>query len=353
MADPRFFTKSGSYTLRALAEQVDAEMQNVSDVDMIINDVTTLDSAGEDQISFLDNPKYITALEKTNAGAVVIAPRNASHAPTGVALLVSPDPYRAFAKICALYYPGAMMPKHVLGTPGMIDAMAAIHPTAKIGEGVTVEAGAAIGANAVIGANSVITANAVIGAGVVIGSDNYIGPHASVTHALVGDRVILHAGVRVGNDGYGFAMSPQGHLKIPQLGRVIIHNDVEIGANSTIDRGAIGDTIIGEGTKIDNLVQIAHNVTLGCHCIIVAQVGISGSTKLGNFVSMGGQSATTGHITIGAGSQIAARGAAMRDVPPGSTYGGAPAKPIRQWLKELVIVERLAKKDDDKEGKKD
>ena len=155
-----------------------------------------------------------------------------------------------------------------------------------------------------------------------IGRDCSIGATVTVSHALIGDRVIIHPGVRIGQDGFGFAMGPQGHLKVPQIGRVIIQDDVEIGANSTIDRGANRDTVIGEGTKIDNLVQIAHNVVIGRHCVIVAQVGISGSTTLGDFVALGGQVGVTGHLRIGAGAQIAATSGVMSDVPPGARWGG-------------------------------
>jgi UDP-3-O-[3-hydroxymyristoyl] glucosamine N-acyltransferase len=157
--------------------------------------------------------------------------------------------------------------------------------------------------------------------------------------------VIVHPGVRIGQDGFGFAMGPKGHMKVPQIGRVIIQNDVEIGANTTIDRGANRDTVIGEGTKIDNLVQIAHNVTIGRHCVIVSQVGISGSTSLGDFVVVAGQAGLTGHLKIGMGAQIGAQSGVMSDVPAGQKWGGSPAVPLREWLKSIVLLQRLAKKD--------
>ena len=182
---------------------------------------------------------------------------------------------------------------------------APIDATAEIEEGVVIEPGAIVGPEARIGRGTRLAAGAVVGYRVTIGRDCYIGPLVTVAHALVGDRVILHSGVRIGQDGFGFAMSARGHLKVPQIGRVVIQDDVEIGANTTIDRGSLKDTIIGEGTKIDNLVQIGHNVVVGRHCVIVAQSGISGSTELGDFVVMGGQAGAVGHIKIGSGAHIA------------------------------------------------
>jgi UDP-3-O-[3-hydroxymyristoyl] glucosamine N-acyltransferase len=167
-----------------------------------------------------------------------------------------------------------------------------------------------------------------------------------VLHAYLGNRVILHPGVRIGQDGYGFAMGPGGHLKVPQVGRVIIQDDVEIGANTTVDRGANRDTVIGEGTKIDNLVQIAHNVVIGRHCIIVSQVGISGSATLEDYVALGGQVGVIGHVRIGAGAQIAATSNVNGDVPAGARWGGTPAKPLRDWFREVTAVKMLASRRD-------
>ena len=201
-----------------------------------------------------------------------------------------------------------------------------------------------MGPHAEIGAGTIIGAQSIIGPQVRVGRDCSISPQVSVLNAFLGNRVILHGGVRIGQDGFGFAMGPQGHLKVPQVGRVIIQDDVEIGANTTIDRGASRDTVIGEGTKIDNLVQIAHNVVIGRHCVIVAQVGISGSATLEDYVVLGGQVGVVGHVRIGMGAQIAATSNVNSDVPPGARWGGTPAKPVREWFREVTALKMLASK---------
>jgi UDP-3-O-[3-hydroxymyristoyl] glucosamine N-acyltransferase len=221
-----------------------------------------------------------------------------------------------------------------------------IHPTARLEHGVVVDPSAVVGPGAEIGAGTVIGPHSVIGPQTRVGRDCSISANVSVMHALLGNRVVLHPGVRVGQDGFGYAMGPKGHRKVPQVGRVIIQDDVEIGANTTVDRGASRDTIIGEGTKIDNLVQIAHNVVIGRHCVIVSQVGISGSTTLEDFVVLGGQVGVIGHVTIGTGAQIAASSNVSTDVPPGVRWGGTPAKPMREWFREVTAVKLLASRRD-------
>jgi len=219
-----------------------------------------------------------------------------------------------------------------------------VHPTARIAEGVVIEPGAVVGPQVTIGTGTTIAAGAIVGFRVSLGRDCYVGAGASLTHAIVGNDVIIHAGVRIGQDGFGFAMSPKGHSKIPQIGRVIIGDNVEIGANSTVDRGALSDTTIGEGTKIDNLVQIAHNVVIGRHCIIVAQSGIAGSAELGDFVVMGAQSGVVGHVKVGSGAQIAGMAHVKDDVEAGARMGGTPARPFKEWARELAAIRQLGRR---------
>ena len=339
MEHPGFFERAGSLPLSDIVDATGTTPAPGTDLGVEITDVRPLDDAGPGHVSFFDNPKYLDQFTATEAAACFLRERFANQAPDGTSVLVSDDPYRAFAVALTLFYPDALHSR-IAPSDGW-NGERGVHPTAALEEDAKVEPGAVIGAEARIGRGSVIAAGAVVGYRVHIGRDCYVGPNASLTHALVGDRVILHAGVSIGQDGFGFAMSPQGHLKVPQIGRVIIQDDVEIGANTTIDRGALRDTIIGEGTKIDNLVQIGHNVVTGRHCVIVAQTGISGSTELGDFAVLGGQVGVVGHVKIGAGAQIGASSGVRGDVPPGTRWAGYPAKPARQWAREVAILKRL------------
>jgi UDP-3-O-[3-hydroxymyristoyl] glucosamine N-acyltransferase len=308
--------------VHVLAGKLGADLGRGGDPDALIDDVRPLAEAAPGHLAFLDNRKYLPQLGATRASACLVAPALADRVPKGTAALVVEAPYHAFAHALGLFYPDALTPKAAQGSVGDPP----VHPSARLEDDVRIEQGAIVGREACIGRGTTVAAGAVVGYRVSVGRGCYIGAGASVTHALIGDRVILHAGVRVGQDGFGFAMGPKGHLKVPQVGRVIIQNDVEIGANSCVDRGALSDTVIGEGTKIDNLVQIAHNVVVGRHCVIVAMVGISGSTELGDFVVMGGQSGVVGHIKIGTGAQVAGWSHLTHDVPPGMRVGGTPGR---------------------------
>jgi len=338
MADPRFFTVAGPFTAAELARRTGATLTGGGEI--VLKDVAPLDAAGPDHLSFLDNRKYLDALRKTSAGACFVHPDLAKEAPKAVALLVTPAPYRAYALAAQAFYPEARP------EPG-IDPRASIDKSAKLGSGCRVEAGAVIKRRAELGAHCHIGPNAVIGEACVLGDDVRVGANASLSHCLVGHRVRIYPGVRIGQDGFGFAPDRTGFVKVPQLGRVVIGDDVEVGANSTIDRGAGPDTVIGPGTMIDNLVQIGHNVQIGRQCVLVAQVGISGSTRLGDFVMIGGQGGLAGHLTIGSGAQIGAQAGVMRDVEPGEKVVGAPAIPVREFFRQTAALARLAKKRDE------
>ena len=303
--------------------------------------VAPLDEAGPSDLAYMDNPRYAADLAATRAGICLVSSRYATLVPEGAAAAVVPHPYRAYAAVLQHLHPDAMRPVSAFGAAG-VSPGSCVHSTARLEDGVTIDPAAVVGPGAEIGARTVIGAGAVVGPGVRIGRDCAIAPGATVLHALLGNRVIVHAGARLGQDGFGYALGAGRHLKVPQVGRVIVQDDVEIGANSTIDRGATRDTVIGEGTKIDNLVQVAHNVVIGRHCIIVAQTGISGSATLEDGVVLGGQVGVVGHVTIGAGAQIAASSNVSGDVPPGARWGGSPAKPIRAWFRELTVLKTLA-----------
>ena len=326
--------------LADLAGRLGASLPPEANAEALIEDVRPLADAEPQHLSFLDNRKYMPLLRETRAGACLIAPVFADRVPAATVALAITAPYRGFAAALQVFYPEALQPKAAMTRAGE----PLVHPSAHIADGVLVEPGAVIGREAQIGSGTTVAAGALVGYRVVVGQGCYIGPGVSLTHAIVGDRVILHAGVRIGQDGFGFAMGPQGHLKVPQIGRVILHDDVEIGANSCVDRGALKDTVIGQGSKIDNLVQIGHNVVMGRHCVIVGQTGISGSTELGDFVVMGGQSGAVGHIKVGTGAQIAGGGHAKDDVPAGARMGGTPAVPMAEWARQIAALKRLGRR---------
>ena len=339
MTDLSFFPPFKPVRLGQIAEWAGAELAS-GDPDLLIEIVAPLEDAGEGALVFFDNTAYLDKLETTRASACLVSKKHAGKLPDGVAGLVCKEAYRSWAQVLAKLYPEAMVPK-VQGGTG-ISERAVVHPDAKLESDVTIAAGVVIGAGVEVGSGSRIEANAVIGDNVRIGRNCVIGPNVTVQRALLGNGVYLHPGVAVGQDGFGYAMGLGGHLKVPQVGRVIIQDGVEIGANTTVDRGANRDTVIGEGTRIDNQVQIGHNVVIGRHCVIVSQVGISGSSTLEDYVAIGGQSGVRGHVTIGMGAQIAAVSSVNEDVPAGGRYGGTPAKPVKQWFRELAALRKLA-----------
>jgi UDP-3-O-[3-hydroxymyristoyl] glucosamine N-acyltransferase len=345
MPEPIFFPQTRTLTLRQVAEMAGSALPAAVDGEVPIRAVAPLETAGPGDLAYMDNPAYVPALAVTRAGACLVSPRYAAKVPEGTVALVTREPYRAFADVLAALFPSALRPESSFGASG-VSPGSFIHPTARLEHGVMVDPGAVIGPHAEIGSGTLIGAQSVIGANVRIGRDCAISANVTVSHAFLGNRVILHPGVRIGQDGFGFAMGARGHRKVPQVGRVIIQDDVEIGANTTVDRGASRDTVIGEGTKIDNLVQIAHNVVIGRHCVIVAQVGIAGSSTLEDFVVVGGQVAVKGHVRIGMGAQIAATSGVNGDVPPGARWGGIPARPVRDWFREMHTLKVLASRRD-------
>jgi UDP-3-O-[3-hydroxymyristoyl] glucosamine N-acyltransferase len=339
MQHPGFFERAGPFPLRDIAAKVGIQLTSEEDGQRVMEDVRPLGDAGPAHITFFDNPKYGEQLAATGAGACILTPGNVARAPRTAATLTSAAPYRSFVLALQLFYMDALRSKAAATAADARGTL--VHPTARIEEGAIIEPGAIVGREAQIGAGTTVAAGAVVGYRVTIGRDCYVGAGASVIHAVVGNGVILHPGVRIGQDGFGYAMSPKGHLKIPQIGRVIIGDDVEIGANSTVDRGALSDTVIGEGTKIDNLVQIAHNVVIGRHCVIVSQSGLAGSAQLGDFVVMGAHSGVVGHVKIGSGAQIAGMAHCKDDVPPGARMGGTPARPFKEWAREVAVLKQL------------
>ena len=341
MTKIRFFPPSSSPLLAEVARWCGATLASEADAGRVIVDVAALDEAGPGDLTFLDNPKYLDAFKATRAAAALVAPRHAKEAPPGCAVLIVRDPYRAMAMVMAKLFPSAVKPGSVFNEAGISPA-AYVHPSARLEPGAVVEPGAVIGRGAEIGAGTVIGPHAVIGPGVRIGRDSAIGATTTVVAALIGDRVVIHPGAHIGQDGFGFALGPRGHLKVPQIGRVIIQDDVEIGAGVTIDRGANRDTVIGEGAKIDNLVQIGHNVVIGRHAVLVSQSGVSGSSVIGDYAALGGQAGIAGHLKIGPGAQVAAAAGVMTDIPAGERWAGAPAKPVREFFREVAAVKRLA-----------
>ena len=337
MADPIFFPKSKKLTLGQISDLTKITLPKSADKNRIFLDISSLDKASKDNICFLDNKNYIDQFKKSKAGACFFKKDFINVAPKNMIYLVSENPYHSFAIVANAFYP-------------IKDMTAGVHPKAhvensvKYNDTVQIAPGAVVSSDVVIGSNCLIGANTVILSGVIIGDNTIIGPNCTISYSIIGSNVKIHNGVRIGQDGFGFAQNENINLKMPQLGRVVIKDNVEIGSNCSIDRGTGPDTILGEGTKLDNLVQIGHNAVLGKNCIMVAQSGVSGSTHIGNNVIIGGQVGIGGHLKIGNNVRIAAKSGVMKDIDDGMTVGGVPSMPINDWHRQTIILKKLIKK---------
>ncbi len=340
MSDPVFFRAPSRLTVAEIAALTGSSVDPDADTARPIAGIASLDRAGPQDVAFIDSPRFASALVATRAGACFCAARYRTAVPPATVALLTREPHRAFAMVAAALYPEAAKPQPIFDGAGVSPA-AIVHPEAQLEADVVVEPGAMIGARAEIGRGTSIGPGTVIGPGVRVGRDAVIGAMVTITHALIGNRVVIHPGARLGQDGFGFVPGAAGHTKIVQIGRVIIQDEVEIGANTTIDRGSNRDTVIGEGTKIDNQVQIGHNCVVGRHCLIAGQVGISGSVTIGDFVMLGGHAGIRDNVAIGNGAQIAAAAGVGSDVPPGGRWVGTPARPMAEWLRELKALKRL------------
>ncbi len=340
MTEPGFFPVPDAMTVAEIAVLTGAASASEAGADRRIRDIASLERAGPDDATYCESRRFAGKLKATRAGVCFVKPSEAELVPEDTVALVTRDPHRAYTVLGRQLYPTALKPRPI-GAAGVVSPHAAVDPTARLEDGVTVEPFVLIGPGAEIGRETMIGAGSVIGPGVRIGRGCVVSSSVTVTHALLGDRVVIHPGVRIGQDGFGFIPGGAGHLKVPQTGRVIIQDDVEIGANSTIDRGSNRDTVLGEGTKVDNLVQIAHNVVIGRHCLIAGNVGISGSATIGDFVMMGGGVGVRDNVTIGSGARIAGASAVGNDVPAGETWGGFPAVPVETWQRERKAFFRL------------
>ena len=327
MGNARFFRRSGPYSLAVVT---DTARGIADDLELLLEGVAPLQTAGPNEVSFLDNRRYATVLDQTLAGAVIVHPDMAARVPTGTVAIVTTEPYAAWARVAALFHPVPSV------SPG-------VHPSAVVAERAVIAPSTEVGPLSVIETGAEIGPCAVIGSGVIVGRDCRIGAHVSLSYALLGARVYVYPGARIGQEGFGFAPIKDGFLSVPQLGRVILEDDVEVGANTTIDRGSSRDTVIGAGSRLDNLVQIGHNVLLGRCCVIVAQVGISGSTVLEDFVRVGGQAAMVGHLRIGEGAEVGAQAGVISDIASGARVLGSPAQPIKDFFRQVATLKKMAK----------
>ncbi|MEY4858396.1 MAG: UDP-3-O-(3-hydroxymyristoyl)glucosamine N-acyltransferase [Pseudomonadota bacterium] len=333
-ADSRFHPSAGPVSLGTLRAALG--LASAADDGRLFAGVAPLHLAGADDVAFMEGRRNLPALKSSKAGALVIEPAFVAQAPPGCVVLEAAAPQAGFIRIAGLFHP-ARQPKPGIHPSAVIAADAIIGPDCEIGAFVF------IGAGAEIGAGCILENHVSIGAGCKLGAHGRIHAHANMEYCLAGDHVVLHPGARIGNEGFGFITTAEGkHVTMPQLGRVIIGDGAEIGAGSCIDRGAGGDTVIGPGARIDNLVQIGHNVTIGRGAVIVAQVGISGSANIGDYAVIAGQAGVAGHLSIGAKARVGAQAGVMNDVPAGTDVVGSPAWPAKETLRAFARLRRMA-----------
>ena len=302
----------------------------------IVDAIAPLDRATARDLSFLATAKYAVLFERSLAGVVLITPALVDSAGACAARVVVASPHDALLSLIPRFY---RAPARETG----VHPTAIVHETARVGTGATIEAYAVVREGAEIGERAWIGSHSVVGAGVKLGADVRLFPHVTLySGSSIGDRVTVHSGARIGSDGFGYVFRAGAHQKIPHVGRCLIGNDVEIGANSTIDRGSIDDTVVGDGTKIDNLVHLGHNVRVGRLCLLMAQVGVAGSSRVEDGAILAGQVGVSGHLTIGAGARLAAQSGVISDIPPGETWGGYPARPHRESLKASAALFKLS-----------
>ncbi len=337
-----FFKPSGTLNAGDVLALGGDRLADPSMADRLIVCLRAFDSACDGSLVFADGKDYAVRLAGLPHCTLICSEYLSEFAPEHVAVVIAKRPQQLFAKAGRRLFPETIRPISFSGLVG-VSATATIAGSAQLEADVTVEPGALIGEFAEVGAGSVIGPGSIIGAGCKIGRDCVIGPNATILNALIGDRVLVHAGARIGQDGFGFVPGERGLEKVPHVGRVIMQDDVEIGANTTIDRGSLSDTIIGEGSKIDNLVQIAHNVRIGRQCVITGHCGLSGSVTLGDRVMLGGRVGVADHVTIGDGAQVAAASGVMNNIPAGERWAGAPAQQMRDFFREVAVIRNLVR----------
>ena len=352
MTEPMFIKPSAGLTVGEIVALTGASLRDNAPLDRRITNVAPPDRAGPGDLIVFDNVKLAANLAATQAGVCLTSQQLSAHVPRRIVVLHCAEPYRAFVAVARSLFPGLEQPSSLYEATGVATG-AHVHPTARMENGVTIDPGAVIGPRAEIGARTLIAAGASIGPAVRIGRDCNIGSGATLANALVGDRVVIHSGARIGHDGFGFIPAPKSLRKIPQLGRVIVQDDVEIGANTTIDRGGIGDTVIGEGSKIDNLVRIGHNVTIGRYCVLAGQVGISGGVTIADDAVIGGQAGIADRVVVGEGAIVPAGSGVMHDIGPGERWGGHPATTAREWMPGVALLRRMLRRSKGPDGEKE